>query len=393
MVQKILVLCSYPFPEGMAASVRILSYCKGLQQNGVKTEIVSFGGRFDNDGFPQRGIIDGIPYTMSHHWCVGKSRLHRALIDNLLFKVKTVYYIIKSNRTKRIDYVFLSSDSVSVYKTYVPILHFLGFKLIFIGDEYPEPIKKLKSEVPQKMLRQYKHYYKKICARILMTKALKNFYDEKVAPKPTHILCSILDKNRFANIKKQPQERPYLCYMGNMMLAKDNVDNIIEAFSLIADEFPDYDLRLYGTPSETDKKIINDKIVSTGMSNRIFVMGRVDFAEVPQILANASILVTSQPITKRAEGGFPTKLGEYMMSYTPAIVTDVGEIKDYVQDGVTVYMVPPCNPKAYSDKIRYILSHPDEASDVAKRAYIYASGNFGAKEVTNKLVKFLNELM
>lgn len=392
MVHKILVLCGYQFPEGMAPSIRILSYCKGLQENGVETEIVSFGGRYDNDGFPQSGYVSGIPYTISHHWCVGKSRLHRCLIDRLLFRLKAIYYIIKSNKAQKIDYVFLSFDAIQSYKTFVPVLHFLGFKTIFIGDEYPEPIRQLKSEVPEKMLHQYKHYYKKICARILMTKALQIFYDEKVSPKPTHILCSILDKSRFDNLSRQPQERPYLCYMGNMMLAKDNVDNIIEAFSLIADEFPDYDLRLYGTPSDTDKKIVNDKILSTGMSYRVFIMGRVDFSEVPQILANASILVTSQPITKRAEGGFPTKLGEYMMSHTPAIVTDVGEIKNYVQDGENVYMVPPCNPQAYSDKIRYILSHPEESVTVARRAYTYACDNFGAKEVTVKLVDFLNNL-
>lgn len=47
----------------------------------------------------------------------------------------------------------------------------------------------------------------------------------------------------------------YMCYMGNMMLAKDNVDNIIRAFKRICDDFPDIDLYLYGTPSEKDKKL------------------------------------------------------------------------------------------------------------------------------------------
>ena len=52
-------------------------------------------------------------------------------------------------------------------------------------------------------------------------------------------------------------------------------------------------------------------------------MGRVNFGDVPQILCDATILLTSQPITKRAAGGFPAKLAEYMRSHTPSIVTNV----------------------------------------------------------------------
>ena len=126
------------------------------------------------------------------------------------------------------------------------------------------------------------------------------------------------------------------------------------------------------------------------MSDRVFIKGRVDYKEVPQILANATVLVTSQPNTKRAEGGFPTKMGEYMMSHTPMLVTDVGEIHEYVQDGITTFMVAPENPTAYAEKLIYILDHPDEATHVAENAYAYAIKNFSAKEVTKDLLHFLN---
>lgn len=99
--------------------------------------------------------------------------------------------------------------------------------------------------------------------------------------------------------------------------------------------------------------------------------------------------MTSQPVTKRAAGGFPTKLAEYMMSHTPAIVTNVGEIHCYVQDNNTVYLVDPCDDVAYAEKMRYILSHPQEAKEVAGRAYDYAIANFGSKEVTKNLLIFL----
>ena len=138
--------------------------------------------------------------------------------------------------------------------------------------------------------------------------------------------------------------------------------------------------------------IVEQAIREHKLEEKVFIKGRVDFDKVPQILTNASLLVTSQPITKRAQGGFPTKMAEYMMSGTPMLVTNVGEIYKYIQNGVTAYMVEPCDPDAYSQKLRYILSHPAEAEQVAQRAYEYATANFCSKPVTNKLIKFLTQL-
>ena len=137
-----------------------------------------------------------------------------------------------------------------------------------------------------------------------MTEALQKFYDEIICKKPTHILCSILNINRFDGIKKQKVTRKYMCYMGNMMLAKDNVDNIIRAFKRICDDFTNIDLYLYGTPSDRDKKVVEKVISELGLHKRVFIKGRIDYNLVPQTLVNAEVLVTSQPVTKRAAGGF-----------------------------------------------------------------------------------------
>lgn len=390
-LNKVGVLCTYTFPEGMAPTTRILAYSKGLVENGVDVEIVVFKPKSDGTK-NSSGTIDGIKYCYSHTREPNASWLHKKLIDHPLSILNAVKILRKSHRERKFDIILLSFDQIPYMRLFVPILSLCGIPLAFIGDEFPSPIRQLKNKLPQKNILWYKYLYKFIKARVLMTEALQKFYDEKVAVKPTHILCSILNTDRFEGVVRQPVERPYLCYMGNMMLAKDNVDNIIEAFALIANEFPTLDLHLFGTPNATDRKIVEDCIKEHHLENRAFIKGRIDFGLVPQMLANAEILVTSQPITKRAEGGFPTKLAEYMMSHTPAIVTNVGEIHCYVQDGDTVYMVEPCNPEAYADKLRHMLTHKQETTEVANRAYDYAIKNFGAKEVTASLIKFIKSL-
>ena len=389
-VKKIGVVCAYQFPEGMAPTIRILTYCKGLQKNGVKTEVFTFKVTPADTTEPLDGEVLGIPFHKSYLKHKGGGL--NCITDRISMFKRLSRQIEESHKKEPFDCLLLSFDSPDKLYTIVPLLKSKGYKLLFIGDEFPEPIRRLKAKIPEWYRYAYKFIYKFIDGRIVMTQNLKNYYDTVVCPKPTYILNSIIDEKRFVDIERQPVEQPYLCYMGNMELAKDNVDNIIRAYSMAADEFPQYQLWLFGTPNAQDRAIVEGVIRDCKMEERVFIKGRVDYGQVPQILANATLLVTSQPITKRAGGGFPTKMAEYMMSHTPMIVTNVGEIYKYVQDGVNTYMVEPCQPEQYADKLRYALSNKDESAAIAEKAYIEAKINYGAISVTKGLIDFISSL-
>lgn len=389
-IKKIGVLCAYDFPQGMAPTIRILAYCRGLKENDLNTEIFTFKETFIKNTGEIHGIVDGIPYHKSYIKHKGGFLIR--LRDKIIMLRRLYEQIRRSNQKEKFDFILLSFDSLDKFYTLVPILKSLKQRLIFIGDEFPEPIRKLKDDIPLWHKIAYRIIHHFIDGRILMTDKLRDFYNSEVSEKPTFILNSIIDEQRFEGIKRDSIKSPYICYMGNMELAKDNVDNIIRAFAIIAPSFPGYELRLYGTPRREDRLTIESVIKETGTENQVRIMGRVDFEEVPQILVNAKLLVTSQPNTKRAEGGFPTKMAEYMMSKTPMLVTEVGEIGRYIEDGVNGFMVKPCNPVDYAKKMAYILTHPEESSKVAQRGYIYAQTNFCAKPVTKGMVEFLEAI-
>lgn len=392
-INHIFILCGYSFPEGMAPTTRILAYSKGLVQNNVTVDIVSFKRIVSADASRVDGTIDGISYHIPYCYNPTKyeSRLYRVLWANWKLRFSCIKEIIKLNRQKRVDYVLFSFDDPLALLFYGFSLRLFGIRLCFIGDEFPEAIRQLKPKVPSWQIILFKIAYIFIDLRVLMTKALQDYYNKKVCTRPTYILSSVIDTSRFDNISKEKAKREYICYMGSILLAKDNVDNIIEAFSFISNEFKDIDLLLYGTPNENDRKVVEGIIKKYNLSLRAKLMGRASFAEVPQILTKAKILVTSQPLTKRAEGGFPTKMCEYMMTGVPSVLTDVGEIHKYVKDGENVYMVEACNPQKYSEKLRYILTHYDEALKVAERAKQYVINTYGTKQATCPLVDFLSE--
>ena len=110
--------------------------------------------------------------------------------------------------------------------------------------------------------------------------------------------------------------------MGNMELSKDNVDNILYALSILLRDNYDVHLYLFGKPNLKDKSILERIIEQEGLANNTSFRF-AQYNDVPKILSEADILVSSQPVTVRADGGFPTKLGEYLMSGTPVLSTNV----------------------------------------------------------------------
>lgn len=391
---KIIVLCNFPFPDGLAATVRIRAYLKGLSELGCKTKVFVYNPSLSYNSketiLAEGETIEGIPYFYPNNIRFNRNRILRFLEIHIINWIRTAVAIYKENKSSHIDYLFIANDKLTVLFWYTSIAKLLKIQPVFITDEYPAEIRReLKDAIPRYKKVLYKFIIKKIGYAIFMTKALERYYTIDINIK-SYILPTITDYSRF-NIEKRTVKNPekYICYMGNMELSKDNVDNIIIAFSYIADKFKDVKLLLYGAPSEYDRNVLEQIIKEKQLTNQVILKGRVGYSEVPEILQGALILVSSQPDSKRAEGGFPTKLGEYLAAGRPALFTDVGEISKYVEAGKHVYIVPPGRPDLYAAALEYILKNYDEAQSVALEGKQYLSDNFDYKIISQKLYDFL----
>ena len=388
-LKRIAILNYCHFPEGMAATTRIISYAKGLVQNGVAVESVIFRPKLASDPTPMDGEVEG----MRFHYCYTRPdkrpSVSKILLDRPAAMIRTCRYIIAGH----FDFVLLSFDQLKYLLFFVPVLTLAGVRLAFIGDEYPFAIReKQQARVPVWQLLLYKVVSAGLKARILINQTLQAFYDEQISKKPTYILSTVIDTDRFpTSLVEHTQPRNYFCYMGGMQLNNDNVDNIVRAVSFLKDyTMPLY---LFGAPSPEDLKVIEDLIRECGLQDKVFFKGRASYAEVPALLAHASVLLTSQADTLRARGGFPTKIGEYMLSGTPFLATDVGDIPCFVKDGETGFLVEPCNPQRYAERISFILSHYEEAMQVARNGREYVFQHYSAVKQAKGMIDFLQNLM
>ncbi len=400
---NIAVLSIHSFPFGGAPTNRIMAYCKGLTENGIGVDVFV---PFPTDNLPVKvslpdnGECCGINYYHTSGLYRNKYKIFRGL--SLLTKYRKIYGYFTSSReikkkvkSRNYTSLIISTDEIISLKVYRRLAKKIGAKSIFIFDEFPIPIRhKLKSSIPNWKSLLYRIALKKIDAYISISEELKKYFCH-FSLKPTIVLPVIVDISRFnatieGNLKAG--KRKYLCYMGNMELSKDDVDNIIKAFGLISEDYKDIDLHLYGNPSSNSKELLTSLIYSLGLEERVYLKGGIPSKNVPGILLNAYILVSSQPNTIRASGGFPTKLGEYLATGVPALLTDVGENTKYVSDGEHVFFAEAQKPEAYANKLRFIIDNYQDALKVAQKGKFFVFDNYSHIRQGKRLVDFLEKL-
>lgn len=364
---RVAILHIYAFPYGMAATNRIAAYAQGLVENNVETDVISVippESPHADDVLPDSGEYNGIHYIHPSGRYRGKNKILRALSMKSGWRFWSgafrVYKILKKNHY---DAVILSFDEPYQLYVYSYIVHYLGSKAIFIFDEYPIPIRhKLKTNIPNWKKKAYSIALKKIAGYISINEPLSNYFNA-IVQKPTIIVSIIINTSRFKSLSIDKNDS--IAYIGNMDLEKDNIINAVVAFGLICKKYNNYVFNLYGKIPSKDKEKVDDVINKLNLKEQVIWKGAVRSDCVNSIMQATKILLSSQSNNLRTQGGLSTKIGEYVASGTPTLLCNVGENSKYLtfED---CYFVEPENPKAYAEKLEYILLHYDEALLKAK---------------------------
>ena len=128
------------------------------------------------------------------------------------------------------------------------------------------------------------------------------------------------------------------------------------------------------------------------MQDKVFWKGEFSRDAIPAIIKNASVLALPRPDSKQAQGGFPTKLGEYLATGNPVCATKVGEIPDYLVDGESVFFAEPGSVNSFAEAMRKALSNAAEAEQIGKKGLEVAQKHFN-KDIQSKLLyHFLSQI-
>jgi len=392
---NIYLLTLVPFPFGLAQTNRLISMTGGLAKAGCRVKVICLKpteNSLQSQNINSTGSYNGIEYVYPSGTTYRGKNPARRIYLFLSGLMNTTCLLIKENRKNKIDFIFMGVVGFVVYLWFYIISRILQIKYLQERSEYPF-IKARESVFDKATLFVYLTLTCKFFDGFLViTRKLKDYFSPHLRKNcPVFHLPILVEPERFTANARETNE-PYIAYCGSMQGEKDGVPDLIDAFKLTSEEFPGLKLLLIGSTHFEGFGYLQEKISRLTLDKSIIFTGIIDREELPPVLSKSVMLVLARPENKQAEAGFPTKLGEYLATGKPVVITNVGEIADYLQDGVNAFIAKPGDPNDFAGKMKYVLNHYEHALKVGAEGQHLAQTVFNYAFQGEKLVAWLKDI-
>ena len=269
-----------------------------------------------------------------------------AVVNNIARLVR----LRRAIRASRPDVVISFLDQVNV----LVLIATRGMRLPVIVCEHTDPGLAPRHPVWDR-LRSWS--YPRASRVVVLGESSKRFFSPEIQERIHIIPNPILVEPPTGAICKS--QRPQIVSMGRFGPEK-GFDLLIDAFSRLADQFPDWDLVIWGDGDLREE--MRAQIGRLDLSKRVFLPGKTTAPHSE--LRKAEIYALSS----RREG-FPMALAEAMGCGLPAVAFDLPSGPgDMIREGVDGHLVPNGDIAALATALASLMSAPDRRQAMAARA-------------------------
>jgi len=335
---------------------RIIGISKELYKLNIDISIHNVLPVLKNKITKNSNIVPIINYSYSTNSFV----LNKIMIIYNLIKI--AYYIIKQKPTHIIQY----GDNLLL--TF--FLHLLkinkSFTHILEQNEYPYKVLKesvVYKLIGQKYLKLNYYWFDRI---FVISQVLKEYFGKYTSSNCIiTVIPMTVDIERFTNIETiQMPFKKNIVYCGSLSQKKDGIESLIHAMKKLEELYIDTGLVIIGGGNTKEENNLKKLIRRLYLEKKIKLIGKIDRDEVPNYLSSSTVLVLPRPSSLQAEGGFPTKLGEYLLSGKPVICTSVGEIPKFLINNKDAYIIEPDSIDEITNTVIKVLNNYQEAINI-----------------------------
>ncbi len=159
-----------------------------------------------------------------------------------------------------------------------------------------------------------------------------------------------------SDARTENEDTGIILYAGVLTPLK-GIHDLISAFALIAEEFPNLKLMIIGKDeNRAYASELAKQVNEFDLAGRVQFTGSLPQAELAGWMGKASALV----LPSKSEG-LPRVLIEAMATGTAVIGSRVGGIPELIEDGVRGFLIPPGDSQTLAEKLRWILQNPAKA--------------------------------
>lgn len=355
---KIAILLGGSYPVGMACTNRTHIYSKGLLELGNDVEILMPYPTESPDNirnFDSSGVYEGVKFRYGYGSVKKKSFLGRR-IQKFISILNSFFFLFKLKP----DIILIVTNNFTYILTGKICSLFTGAKIVREKTEVPF----YKHQNISFLTRlRIKSEFKLFDGLMVISSRLKDFFQDELALKMSIIEVPILidsSQNTLSdNSTKVIQSN--LVYSGSLVDNKDGIIVIIKAFHRVLKKYPKVKLILTGDINDSaDKEEILSLIDKLNLVENVELTGYISKKELKELTFSCTALLLAKPHSRQNSYNMATKIGEYLLTGRPIVVSSVDPITIYLKHREDAFIIEP-EEEQFADQIEFILSHPKEA--------------------------------
>lgn len=366
--------------NGEAAMNRLIGYAKGFAHYGVEVWIYFFITNKDEERLMIENPYIHIRYLWEKDGKFFKKHRVLELAKNMLIFRKEIQKEDFLFLYGRANYFFLLAWSLrkrcKVFSEITEHPNYLGTNCL----------RKLDVDISYIFLRSFNGLF------VISNNLRQHFISKGLNERRVNVINMFVDLDRFKGVK-QPINEKYIAYCGSVSKKKDGVDILIKSYAIFQNKHPEYSLYIIGGSGD-DEPLDYFKNLSRELNvfNKIVFTGKIPAEKMPSLLCSASILALSRPDSLQARNGFPTKLGEYLATGVPVVVTNVGEISSFIIDGVNGIVAAESSVEDFANKLNWVANNTNEAKKIGERGKELAKNEFSNVLQSHKALELMRLL-
>ena len=241
------------------------------------------------------------------------------------------------------------------------------------------------------IIEKYKLRYQKMfdyaSAIVVVSKKMQQAIIELGAP-ADKVILNVYGVNTSDFVSEEQKRKQQQLFALGRFVDKKAPYLLILSFEKVLQKFPDARLFIagHGYLFETCQRIIDAK----KLHNSIFLMGEISHPEVVKMMKESNVFL--QHSVEAFDGdseGTPNSILEASAAGLSIVATDHAGISDVIEDNVTGLLVKEGDIDAMSEKIIDLLSNPDRAEGIGKKARMNIQLNYSMDNRIQKLKDIL----
>ena len=213
------------------------------------------------------------------------------------------------------------------------------------------------------------------------------------SPEKVTVIPNGVDPALFRRAEGPPARPPRLVYTGTLA-AWQGVSTALEAMPFVLAAFPEATLHLVGPSKRRHQKGLVKLAAKLGLGEEsVRFVGPVEPGETPARLQAASVCLAPLPYNDRnvTQGCCPIKVLEYAAVGRPIVAADLPVVRELLTEDAARFFRPG-DAADLARQVIHLLSHPDEAQAMARRAADRVRGAFTWQRAGERLAAVYDRL-